>query len=148
MLLHAGQLKTAISKSLRKQSCVSRASTEKQKINSRIWPVQKSLSLVTQTPLMSPLTSWNRVKGVLARRDMPSVLSNLTPGVIKSTSKILIQMMIAKCLQKSAKKVADPMDTESSEETDEDEDFKASKEKKLSSSLLTKRRTVELTLID
>jgi hypothetical protein len=80
---------------------------------------------------MSPLTLWNRVKGFLARRDMPSILSDLTPGVINSASKSLIQMMIAKCLLKSAvKKVADPMDTESSEETDEDEDFKAIKEEK------------------
>jgi hypothetical protein len=107
----------------------------KKKRNTQKWPVQKRLSLATQTPLMSPLTLWSRVKGFGARRDMRSVLSNLTPGVIKSTSKILIiQMMIAKCLLKSAvknlKKVADPMDTKSSEETDEDEDFKASKEEK------------------
>jgi hypothetical protein len=40
------------------------------------------------------------------------------------------------------------MDTDSSEETDEDEDCKASKEEKPSSSLVTKRRTVKLTLID
>jgi hypothetical protein len=79
-------------------------STEKKKINTQKWPVQKRLSLVTQTPLMSPLTLWNRVKGFLAKRDMRSVPSNLTPGVIKSTSKILIQMMIAKCLLKSAVK--------------------------------------------
>jgi hypothetical protein len=38
--------------------------------------VHKSLSLVTQTPLMSPLTLWNRVKGFLAKRDMSSVLSD------------------------------------------------------------------------
>jgi hypothetical protein len=38
------------------------------------------------------------VKGFLARRDMHSILSVLMPGVIKLTSKILIQMMIAKCL--------------------------------------------------
>jgi hypothetical protein len=56
--------------------------------------------------------------------------------------------MPAKISRKKIKKVADPMDTESSEETDEDEDYKASKEEKPSSSLLTKRRTVELTLID
>jgi hypothetical protein len=38
--------------------------------------------------------------------------------------------MPAKISRKTPKKVADPMDTESSEETDEDEDFKASKEEK------------------
>jgi hypothetical protein len=38
--------------------------------------------------------------------------------------------MPAKISCKKTKKVADPMDTESSEETDEDEDFKASKEEK------------------
>jgi hypothetical protein len=38
--------------------------------------------------------------------------------------------MPAKISHKNPKKVADPMDTESSEETDEDEDFKASKEEK------------------
>jgi hypothetical protein len=38
----------------------------------------------------------------LARKDMRSVLSDLTLRVIKSTSKILIQMMIAKCLLNSA----------------------------------------------
>jgi hypothetical protein len=38
--------------------------------------------------------------------------------------------MPAKISRKKSKKVADPMDTESSEETDEDEDFKASKEEK------------------
>jgi hypothetical protein len=38
--------------------------------------------------------------------------------------------MPAKSSRKKPKKVADPMDTESSEETDEDEDTKASKEKK------------------
>jgi hypothetical protein len=91
-------------KSSRKLSSASRASTEKRKINTRKWPVQKRLSLVTQTPLMSPLTSWNLIKGFLARKDMRSVQSDLTPGVIKPTSKILIQMMVAKCLLKSAVK--------------------------------------------
>jgi hypothetical protein len=38
--------------------------------------------------------------------------------------------MPAKISRKKPKKVADPMDTESAEETDEDEDFKASKEEK------------------
>jgi hypothetical protein len=38
--------------------------------------------------------------------------------------------MPAKISHKKPKKVADPMDTESSEETDEDEDYKASKEEK------------------
>jgi hypothetical protein len=38
--------------------------------------------------------------------------------------------MPPKISHKRPKKVADPMDTESSEETDEDEDFKASKEEK------------------
>jgi hypothetical protein len=38
--------------------------------------------------------------------------------------------MPAKISRKKPKQVADPMDTESSEETDEDEDFKASKEGK------------------
>jgi hypothetical protein len=38
--------------------------------------------------------------------------------------------MPAKISRKKPKKVADPMDTESSEETDEDEDYKASKEEK------------------
>jgi hypothetical protein len=56
--------------------------------------------------------------------------------------------MPAQISHKKPKKVADPMETESSEETDEDEDNKASKEEKPSSSLLTKRRTVTLTLID
>jgi hypothetical protein len=103
-LLRAGRERTAISNLTRKLSSASRASTEKKKRNTRKWPVQKSLSLVTQTPLMSPLMLWNRVKGCLARKDMRSVLSDLPPGVIKLTSKILIQMMIAKCLQKSAVK--------------------------------------------
>jgi hypothetical protein len=38
--------------------------------------------------------------------------------------------MPAKISHKRPKKVTDPMDTESSEETDEDEDFKASNEEK------------------
>jgi hypothetical protein len=38
--------------------------------------------------------------------------------------------MPAKISRKKPKKVADPMDIESSEETDEDEDFKASTEEK------------------
>jgi hypothetical protein len=38
--------------------------------------------------------------------------------------------MPARISHKKPKKVADPMDTESSEETDEDEDCKASKEEK------------------
>jgi hypothetical protein len=133
-LLRAGRVRTAISKSLRRLSSASRASTEKKKRNTQKWPVPKRLSLATQIPPMNLLMSWNLVKGFLARRDMHSVLSDLTLRVIKTTSKILIQMMIAKCLLKSAvknlKKVADPMDTESSEETDEDEDYKASKEEK------------------
>jgi hypothetical protein len=70
----------AISKSSRKLSSASRASTEKKKRNTQKWPVQKRLSLATQTPLMNPLMLWNLVKGFLARRDMRSVLSNLTPG--------------------------------------------------------------------
>jgi hypothetical protein len=56
--------------------------------------------------------------------------------------------MPAKICRRKPKKVADPMDTESSEDTDADEDHKASKVEKPSSSLLTKRRTVTLTLID
>jgi hypothetical protein len=57
--------------------------------------------------------------------------------------------MPVKISRKKHKKVADPMDTEPSEETDEDEDHKRqAKRKKPSSSLLTKRRTVTLTLID
>jgi predicted ATP-binding protein involved in virulence len=104
MLLRAGRVRTAISKLSRELSSASRASTEKKKRNTQKWPVRKRLSLVTQTPLMSPLTSWNWVKEFLARRDMRSVQSDLTPGVIKPTSKILIQMMIAKCLLKSAVK--------------------------------------------
>jgi hypothetical protein len=38
--------------------------------------------------------------------------------------------MPPKISHKTPKKVADPMDTECSEETDEDEDYKASKEEK------------------
>jgi hypothetical protein len=38
--------------------------------------------------------------------------------------------MPVKIIHKKPKKVADPMDEESSEETDEDEDFKASEEEK------------------
>jgi hypothetical protein len=52
----------------------------------------------------------------------------------KLASKILTQIMIAKCRLKSAikkpKRVADCMDTDSYLETDEDEDTKASKEEK------------------
>jgi hypothetical protein len=73
----------------------------KKKKNMRKWPVPKSLSLATQTPPMNPLMLWNLVKGFLARRDLRSVLSDFTLRVIKLTSKILIQMMIAKCLLKS-----------------------------------------------
>jgi hypothetical protein len=54
MLLRAGRVRTAISNLSRKLSSASRASTEKKKINMQKWPVQKRLSLVTQTPLMSP----------------------------------------------------------------------------------------------
>jgi hypothetical protein len=36
------------------------------------------------------------------KRYAQRTISDLTPGVIKSTSKILIQMMIAKCLLKAA----------------------------------------------
>jgi hypothetical protein len=53
---------------------------------------------------MNPFMLWNLVKGFLARKDMRSVLSDLTLRVIKLTSKILIQMMIAKCLLKSTLK--------------------------------------------
>jgi hypothetical protein len=94
----------AISILLKKLSSVSRASTEKKKRNTQKWPVQKRLSLVTQTPLTSPLMLWNWVKGLLARSVMLSIQSDLMPGVIKSTLKILTQMMIAKCLLKSAVK--------------------------------------------
>jgi hypothetical protein len=68
------------------------------------WPVPKRLSLATQTPPMNPLMLGTLVKGFLARKDMHSVLSDLTIKVIKSTSKILTQIMIAKCLLKSAVK--------------------------------------------
>jgi hypothetical protein len=76
---------------------------------------------------------WNWVKGFLARRDMGSVLSNLTPGIqvnIEDSDSDDDRKMPTKISRKKPKKVADPMDTESSEETDEAEDFKASKEEK------------------
>jgi hypothetical protein len=116
------------------------------------WPMRKRRSLVTQTPLMSPLMSWNRVKGFLAIRDMRSVLSDFTPGVIKSTSKILIQIMIAKCLLKSAVKNLNrsliPWTRNPLRRLMKMRTSKQAKRKRPSSSLLTKRRTVKLTLIE
>jgi hypothetical protein len=57
--------------------------------------------------------------------------------------------MPAKISHKKPKKVADLMDTESSEETDEDEDYKASKEEKaFLKSIDKKENSVTLTLID
>jgi hypothetical protein len=47
--------------------------------------------------------------------------------------------MPAKISRTKPKKVADPMDTESSEETDEDEDYKASKEEKASLKSIDKK---------
>jgi hypothetical protein len=41
---------------------------------------KKKKKHAAQTPLMNPLILWNLVKGFLARRDMRSVLSDLTPG--------------------------------------------------------------------
>jgi hypothetical protein len=79
MLLRAGWVRTAISNSSRKLSSASRASTEKKKINTQKWPVQKSLSLVTQTPLMSPLTLWNQVKGFKKRPTYANYLHRLGP---------------------------------------------------------------------
>jgi hypothetical protein len=49
---------------------------------------------------------------------------------IKDSDSVDDRRMPAKISCKKPKKVTDPMDTESSEETDEDEDFKASKEEK------------------
>jgi hypothetical protein len=107
----------------------------KKKLNMQKWPVQKRLSLVIQTLLMSPLMLWNRVKGFLARRDMRSIATirfdargnqvNIADSDSDDDRK-----MPAKISRKKPKKVADPMNTESSEETDEDEDFQASKEEK------------------
>jgi hypothetical protein len=76
----------------------------KKKRNTQKWPVPKRLSLAIQIPPMNPLMLWNLVKGFLARKGLRSILSDLTLRVIKSTSNILTQMMIAKCLLKSAVK--------------------------------------------
>jgi hypothetical protein len=62
MLLRTGRARTAISKLLRKLSSASRASTEKKKRNTQKWPVQKRLSLATQTPPMNPLMLWSQSK--------------------------------------------------------------------------------------
>jgi hypothetical protein len=51
--------------------------------------------------------------------------------------------MPAKISCKKSKKVADPMDTESSEETDEDEDYKASKEERAFLKLIDKKENSE-----
>jgi hypothetical protein len=73
---------------------------------------------------------WNLVKGFLARKDLRSVLSDLTQVDIEDSDSDDDRKMPAKISCKKPKKVTDPMDTESSEETDEDEDYKASKEEK------------------
>jgi hypothetical protein len=152
MLLRAGRVKMAISKSSRRLSIASRASREKKKRNTQKWPVPKWLSLATQTPPMNPLMLWNRVKGFLARKDLRSVLSDLTVKVIKSTSKNLIQMMIAKGLLKSAiknlKSLLIPWTQNPLRRLMKIRTTGQAKRKKTSSSLLTKRRTVKLTLID
>jgi hypothetical protein len=81
-----------------------------------------------------------------------SVLSDLTPGVIKLTLKILIQMMIAKCLLKSdvknLKRLLIPWTQNPLRRLMKMRTTKQAKRKKPSSSLLTKKRTVKLTLID
>jgi hypothetical protein len=124
---------------------------KKEKKNAKL-PVRKRLSQATQTPPMNLLMLWNLVKGFLARRDMRSVLSDLTPGVIKSTTKILTQMMIAKCLLKSAikklKRSLIPWTQNPLRRLMKMRISKQAKREKPSSSLLTKRKTVELTLID
>jgi hypothetical protein len=104
------------------------------------------LSLVTQTPLMNPFMLWNQVKGSLARRDLRSGTirfdykgnqvdiedseSDDDRKDIEDSESDDDRKMPAKISHKKPKKVAEPMDTESSEETDEDEDYKASKEEK------------------
>jgi hypothetical protein len=106
----------------------------------------------TQTPLMNPLMLWNLVKGFLERKDLCSVLSDLTLRVIKLTSKILTLMMIAKRLLKSAvknlKRSLNPWTQNPLRKLMKMRNTKQAKRKKPSSSLLTKRRTVKLTLID
>jgi hypothetical protein len=86
------------------------------------------------------------------KKDMHSVLSALTLRVIKSTSKILIQMIITKCLLKSAiknlKRLLIPWTQNPLRRLMKMRTTKQAKRKKPSSSLLTKRRTVKLTLID
>jgi hypothetical protein len=112
----------------------------------------KGLSLATQTPPMNPFMLWNLVKGFLARKNLRSVLSNLTIKEIKSTSKILTQMMIAKPLLKSAvknlKRSLIPWTQNPLRRLMKMRTTRQAKRKKPSSSLLTKRRTVTLTLID
>jgi Ran GTPase-activating protein (RanGAP) involved in mRNA processing and transport len=69
------------------------------------------------------------------KKDMRSGLSDLTlrgnQVDIDDSDSDDDRKMLAKISRKKPKKVADPMDTESSEETDEDEDYKASKEEKV-----------------
>jgi hypothetical protein len=77
---------------------------KKEKKQAKVAHAKKVESIAAQTPPMNPLMLWNLVKGFLARKDMGSILSDLTLRGIKLTSKILIWMMITKCLLKSAVK--------------------------------------------
>jgi hypothetical protein len=124
----------------------------KKERNTQKWPVPKRLNLGTQTPPMNSFMLWNWVKESLARKDLRSVLSDLNIKEIKSTSKIQNQMMIAKCLPKSAvkylKRSLIPWTQNPLRRLMKMRITRQATRKKPSSSLLTKRRTVTLTLID
>jgi hypothetical protein len=114
----------------RKISSASRASTEKKKRNTQKWPVQKRLSLADSSNesiiVMEPgqrILSKKRYAQHTFQFD-----SKGNQAGIKDSDSDDDRKMPAKISCKKPKKVADPMDTESSEETDEDEDDKASKE--------------------
>jgi hypothetical protein len=134
MLLRAGRVKTAMSKLSRKLSSASRASMEKKKRNTRKWPVQKksqssdSDSSDESINVMEPgqrIPCKKRYAQRTIRFDARGNQVNIEDSDSDDDRK-----MPAKISHKKPKKVADPVDTESSEETDEDEDFKASKEEK------------------
>jgi hypothetical protein len=83
--------------------------------------VQKSLSLVTQTPLISPLTLWNRLKGYAQPTIQFDARGNQVN--IEDSDSDDDRKMPAKISCKKTKKVADPMDTEDKKEnSDTDSD--------------------------
>jgi hypothetical protein len=128
-------VRTAILKSSRRLSSKSRASMEKKSRKTRKLPVPKRLSLAAQTPPMNPYMIWKRVKGSLAKKRFAQLKIRIDSKgkkevKIKDSESDDDRKMPAKISRKKPKKVAGPMDTESSEETDEVEDYKASTEEK------------------